>query len=641
MHNDRLPQKRASSEDRYLHDYDRETAPDGGTSRREFLEVSAAGFLVGNMVGAGLGGSGLEGTALAQDFGRGGPPGRRLRRRVLLKGGTVLTMDPNVGDFEQADVLIEGSKIAAVGPNLRAAAQVIDARGMIVMPGLVDTHHHQYETIQRNIIPDGNLQWAGVAPQWPQEGYGTIVQSVWTTGRIGPEQTPIWDLGRSPYDPEDNYISELVASISQINQGVTLGIDTSQSSHTPEHTDAMIQGLMDSGRRSLFVYSGGRSDQPGYEFPGAIGDERRGLGRLRRQWFSSEDQAVTLGHQDAPPAGWELARAFDAVVVNHNNSNGQNLIDNQALLELFASEGRSIEQIHCARFTDEAYDVCARWGVHISIADVIEMQMGHGMPPFQACLDRGILPSLSSDVETNATSDPFSLMRAAFSLQRALLHQRAIPVELRGGGETGLPPVLTSYQVLQMATWSGAASAGLGHKVGRLVPGLEADIIVLNARSLSTWPLNNAPGAVVTMMDTSHVDTVFIGGRLMKWKGRLVGVNVKRLLDEIEASRDRVLARINGPATGSNPDAIDQFLNSEGHPYRPAFLGSCCAGEQTNVGTYDAWPGTGAGPRGTAARSARGRPRTRGSGRSPSTRKGTARGSTGHPGGPIATGSRR
>ena len=113
-----------------------------------------------------------------------------------------------------------------------------------------------------------------------------------TTGRIPgstPADPPIWDLGRSPYNPEDCYISELVASLTQIGQGITTGVDTSQISHTPEHTDAMIQGLMDSGRRSLYVYTGGRADdnRGGYEYPGTIGNSTTGLVRLRAQWFNA------------------------------------------------------------------------------------------------------------------------------------------------------------------------------------------------------------------------------------------------------------------------------------------------------------------------------------------------------------------
>jgi hypothetical protein len=374
----------------------------------------------------------------------------------------------------------------------------------------------------------------------------------------------------------------------------------------------MIQGLMDSGRRSLYAYGGGRSDTPGYEFPGAVGNTTSGIGRLRTQFFSSDDQLVTLGYTGGPTAGWELARAFDAVIINHNNSSGANLITPAAiaLLEQFANEGFHVEQIHCARFTQAAYDTCKDHGVHISIAGPIEKLMGHGMPPYQACLRRGILPSLSADVDTTMTPDMFTLMRTAITTQRAILHQRALPgidATNTGKGETQIesPPffpigadevLLNSYQVLQMATWSGAVAAGNGHKTGKLRVGWEADIIVLNAKAINTWPLNNAPGAIVTMMDTSNVDTVIIGGVIKKRAGKLVGVNLEKLLNDVEASRDRVLGRIRGPATGTNPAIINQFINSQHNGiYRPALLGSCCNNEPVmHVGTYNASPGTGA-----------------------------------------------
>jgi hypothetical protein len=167
---------------------------------------------------------------------------------------------------------------------------------MIVMPGFITTHHHQYETLQRSLIPDGLL-----AGSWPQESYGTVVQNIWTAGRIADPANPaniIWDLGRVPYDPEDLYICELVACLSEISEGVTMGTDTSQASHSPDHTDAMIQGLVDSGRRMVYDYSPGidrRADGVPYEFPGAMGDTTRGIGRIAKKYFSSRDQLVTLG----------------------------------------------------------------------------------------------------------------------------------------------------------------------------------------------------------------------------------------------------------------------------------------------------------------------------------------------------------
>ena len=106
------------------------------------------------------------------------------------------------------------------------------------------------------------------------------------------------------------YLGELVACLSQISEGITMTCDTSQSSHTPEYTDAMIEGLMDSGQRALYDYSGGTDRGGGFEYPGAIGNEVSGIGRLRKQYFSSNDQLVTLGLATGPGqlAGRDLHR---------------------------------------------------------------------------------------------------------------------------------------------------------------------------------------------------------------------------------------------------------------------------------------------------------------------------------------------
>jgi cytosine/adenosine deaminase-related metal-dependent hydrolase len=133
--------------------------------------------------------------------------------------------------------------------------------------------------------------------------------------------------------------------------------------------------------------------------------------------------------------------------------------------------------------------------------------------------------------------DPFTLMRSAFTLQRLLLLQRA------RNGEQNLPPLLTCRDVLEFATIEGARCAGLEHKVGTLTPGKEADIVMLAADRLNVWPLNNAPGAVVNVMNPGHVDTVFIAGKVRKWRGNLVGVDVSRVLRLVSEARDAVVRR--------------------------------------------------------------------------------------------------
>src|SRR6185436_14554971 len=221
-------------------------------------------------------------------------------------------------------------------------------------------------------------------------------------------------------------------------------------------------------------------------------------------------------------------------------------------------------------------------GAHVSIAPLIEMQMGHGMPPFQQALNHGILPSLSPDVDTNMTTDPFSLMRGSFVLQRALANDLAFKES--NPGDLPIPQLVTSRQCIEMATIAGAAASGLLSKVGTLTPGKEADIIVLEARSINTWPMNNVPGTIVTMMNPRHVRDVLIAGKVVYWKGKLVGWNVEALLRQIEQARERVLARINGRAkVGTLPVGNNSFSS----PYRPNLLGSCCyKGQNTTALEY-------------------------------------------------------
>lgn len=598
------------------------TSPLGSVppSRRDFIRASAAGLAGTTLAAAAC--RTASGTTSPQTAGplagvRSATPaelqnlvGDGRKRRILLRGGVVLTLDPKVGDFENADVLIDGKTIAAIGPNLSAPdAEVIECSGTIVMPGFITTHHHQYETIQRSIIPDGVL-----AQPWPMESYQSVVQAIWTAGRIADPADPtrfIWDLGRVPYDPEDCYISELVACLSEITEGVTTGTDTSQANHTPEHTDAMINGLMDSGRRMVFVYSGGidrSADGFPYEVPGAMNDMTRGVGRIATTYFTSKDQLVTLGFgggggpafPGAPYTGWQLGRSFGALINNHQFGNG-NVVVNIAADSRNGTDWSDVTFIHATRWQDhtvaqigsgdtgypnssqsKAWETVRDRGAHVSIANLIEMQMRHGMPPLQEALNHGILPSLSPDVDSNMTTDPFSLMRGAFCLQRALANNLAF--KEANPGDLPTPQLLTSRQCIEMATIAGAAANRLADKVGTLTPGKEADIVVLEARSISTWPMNNVPGTIVTMMNPRHVRDVLIAGKVVFWKGALVGWDVDRLLRQLEQARERVLARINSaPKVGALPPGN----NSVSNPYRPNFLGNCCyKGQNTTAPAY-------------------------------------------------------
>ena len=604
------------------HKHDKEQAEQAAerkasVSRRGFLGT-ASGITAAALGFNSLTSKGAEAAHFTRRYGK--CPTWGAKDRVLLKGGIVLSLDKNVGDFEKADVLIEGKKIIAVRPNINSGGRVIDCSGLVVMPGFITTHHHQYETVQRSIIADGFIVFGDTPPQpeqqsseWNYEAYNTVVQSVWTSGRIGPANAPLWDLGAPPQSPEDIYLSELVASLAQITQGITCATDTSQASHTPAHTDAMIKGLMDSGARALYAYSAGvnRGVATGYEYPGKIGNTKVGIGRLRKKYFSSEDQLVTLGTgaNQAPVVnpdgttesytGWQLAKEFGAWINNHNVGGKAAVTAPENVAQLEDPKiGPRLTLVHAVRWQDnvvaqvgadktgypnpatsQAWENVAKNGVHISIATPLEAQMRHGAPPLQMALNYGIMPSLSPDVDTNQSSDPFTLMRGAFNWQRGVANEMAF--NLSDPGNLIAPQMLTSRQVLEMGTIAGAAGSGLLDKVGTLTPGKEADIIFLETKSIDIAPMNNVAGSIVTMMDTSHVRHVMIAGKFKLWDYELVGWNVDKLVRDIEASRDRMLARIRKvpmPAPG--------FLNSQNNPYRPAYLDSCCYKGQNNIAPH-------------------------------------------------------
>ena len=430
-------------------------------------------------------------------------PRNAERERVLLRGGCVLTLDPDLGDFDRADVLIEGTTIAAVAPSLDVSGDdvdVIDASRMIVMPGFIDSHRHMWQGALRNVSPDGLL-------------------SDYTRDITG--------AARSAFRPDDARIGDLVSALGALNAGVTTVLDWSHIGNSPEHTDAAISGLREAGIRAVYAYGGG-APGPASRWPGDIR-------RLRAEHFSASDDLLTLAiAAGGNPADWTLAREVGAFVSVHVVG---------ALGPVDDAMGPDVTYIHCTNLPDDAWRRIADTGGHVSIAAPIEMQMSHGVPPVQAALDHGIRPSLSVDVETQMPGDMFTQMRTVFALQRMQALER------RRLGDERAPALLNVRDVVEFATVRGAIANRLDDRIGTLTPGKQADVILLRADSINVLPLNDAYGAVVLGMDTSNVDTVFVAGRVKKRGGVLVGFDLERIRAEAEASRDRIREAVGWPAT--------------------------------------------------------------------------------------------
>jgi cytosine/adenosine deaminase-related metal-dependent hydrolase len=439
--------------------------------------------------------------------------------RTLLKGGCVLTLDPALGNYLRADVLIEGTTIAAVGTDLKVTdAQVVDASNTIVMPGFIDSHRHIWEGILRNIAPDAHLN----------DYFRDIL------GVLAPA-----------YRPQDAYAGNLVSALGAIDAGVTTLLDWSHIQNTPEHSDASIQALQESGMRAVFAYGTPNTDLAAWWHESSL-KHPDDIKRLATKYFSSKDQLLTLALAPRGPEfttfevskhDWDLAREVGVRISVHVGVGEAGKNDRLGAFGRAGMMGPDTTYIHCCTLNDTELQMIADTGGTVSLACPIEMQMGHGMPPIQRCLDIGIRPSLSVDVETSMSGDMFAQMRSVFTLQRALVNERRLK------GEENLPAMVTSRDVMGFATVEGAKANGLESKTGTLTPGKEADVIMLRLDRINVLPVNDPIGAVVRGMDSSNVDSVWIGGKARKRDGKLLGVDLARISKMAYESRDYVVGK--------------------------------------------------------------------------------------------------
>ncbi|MGI8514964.1 MAG: amidohydrolase family protein [Acidimicrobiia bacterium] len=327
-------------------------------------------------------------------------------------------------------------------------------------------------------------------------------------------------------------MGDLVSALGAIDAGITTLLDWSHIQDSPAHTDAVIQALKDSGLRAVFAY--------GFPWWGKWEERQPSwFVRAATEHFSSKDQKLTLALAAPGPEftdfevsrdHWKLAREAGARITTHVGVGSYGLDEKVQEMGEAGLLGPDTTYIHCTTLNDTEIQMIVDTGGTVSLASPVEMMMGHGMPPIQKFLDRGLAPSLSVDVETNVPADMFNQMRSVLALQRTI------------AAREGKRPVAAS-EVLAYATIEGARANGLDARVGSLTPGKQADVIMLRTDRLNVTPLNDPATAVVAGMDTSNVDTVIIAGHVMKQGGKLLHVDWPAVRKMAAESRDFVIEK--------------------------------------------------------------------------------------------------
>lgn len=423
---------------------------------------------------------------------------------MLLHGGTLIRTDPAGGRPAQGDLLVEDGRIADIGPALDVPdAERLDAAGMLVLPGFVDTHRHTWQTAFRGLGADWSFEQYRIAM------HGTL---------------------RPHYRPEDVHLGTLVGRIEALSSGVTTMLDWFHCADHPENADAAIDALREAPGRSLFCYGAGNPAEPD-----VTAEIRRVRSRLPDDEMVMGLRGPAMTSLDTTSHDVALARELDLRVSFHLHtraSGGRDLRHLAAMAERGLLDDRTTV-VHGNGLSDDQLALMADAGCSVSISPDVEVKMGFGPPETGRMLAAGIRPSFSIDDCPSAGGDMFATMRSALAVQRGL-----------DGG-------LTCRDVLSFATLDGARTLGLGATTGSIAVGKAADLVLLDAEDISLFPVNDAVGTVVAAGHPGVVDTVLVAGEVVKRGGRLLGVDLPALRTRLLGSRDRIAAAAGVAVDGS------------------------------------------------------------------------------------------
>jgi 5-methylthioadenosine/S-adenosylhomocysteine deaminase len=454
------------------------------------------------------------------------PPGRP----IVLRNGTVITMDAGRRVLEAADVLVEGERISAVGPSLQVPEGTveIDASRGIVMPGMVDTHRHMWQTAMRAYGADWTLTQYFV---WNYLNYGKL------------------------FRPEDIYAGNLLSGIESLYSGVTTTVDWSHNLQTVDHAEAAVDALVEVPGRFVLAY--GNIQAGPWEW--STRPEFRDF--VARRLAPGNDMLgfqmafdVTGDPQFPERVAFEVARELGAPVTTHAGVWGAT---SDAGIRLMHDNGFADERtvyVHAATLSEDSYQRIAATGGSVSVSTESEQSCGQGYPPTWVLRSHDIPVSLSMDTSVWWSADLFSAMRSTLGADRSREH-----LEAHAKGETVTNCHLRAEQVVEWATIGGARALGLQDVVGSLEPGKKADLLLIkNDHSPVMFPVLNPYGHVVFQAQRGDVHTVMVDGRVVKHDHRLVDTDLEKARQVVGSTVDYLQGQLG-----------DQEWDSGMHPEVP------------------------------------------------------------------------
>lgn len=445
---------------------------------------------------------------------------------LLIEGGTVLTMGPS-GVVREGAVLVEGSEILEVDPAAELKAKYpgyerLDARGKLVLPGLVNTHHHAAMSLLRGYADDLPLQ------EWLEK---------W-----------IWPL-EVHMKPEDIYWGALLTAVESLLGGCTT-VNTMYH-YRPGLNEA--KAFADAGARAAIghVCFSWRKDE-----------DRRMLKDLAENWHGAAGGLIRVTVD--PHAPYTVDPAYMQELhqmrldLNERLRAGKEPVVTHMHLAETADEAQKVQRAyglgpersvirhldrlgvldshviaaHCVHIAPEDMPILAARGVSVSHCPISNLKLASGVAPVPALLEAGVKVGIGTDSScSNNSSDMFEAVKMT-----ALLHK----------GVSLDPTVMSAEQVVRIATIEGAKALCWDKGIGSLEPGKKADMIIADLKKPHLTPLYNEFSHLAYAAKYSDVETVLVDGRVVVENHEVTTVNVEEVVKRAVESKERLIARLRG-----------------------------------------------------------------------------------------------